>query len=335
VAAGLALGGVLLKRRPELGAAALVVVHTASQLVFQAPNRSTEDARVYAEPPPLRALVPAGALLVHGSEGELFGRENLVAGDYPDDHVRWLDRRTQLELYPGGGVPWGVHYDLNASPEGLDSFLIAAAADLVQDAPDDRERLRLLAGWGVTHLVVTRPLEPADLARVRVLGQARVYGAPVALYALTSPAPRAAFLGRVERAEHINRAVERLRAPGFDPRERVVVAGAGPELAGEGGEATVVEWAPERLVVEVEARSPGVLVLQRSLLPIFRATVGGRPVPLLAANLCRMGVELPAGRHRVVVETDRRPLAWSLAASLAGLLGLVALSRVRGPAPRR
>ena len=112
---------------------------------------------------------------------------------------------------------------------------------------------------------------------------------------------------------------------GLDYRTAVLL-GEGPPLAGEGGTAEVAEEGPERLVVEVRARSAGVLMVQRAWLPIYRAAVDGAPAEPVPVSLYRMGVELPAGEHRVVIETDRRPLAGTLAAAAAGLLALLGLA---------
>ena len=108
-----------------------------------------------------------------------------------------------------------------------------------------------------------------------------------------------------------------------------VLPGAGPVERWEGGEARLVASDTEGLVVEVSARSPGVLVVQRSHLPLYRATVDGEDTPILIANLHRQGVRVPAGEHRVEIRTDRRPLTRSLWLALVGLAALVPLARRR------
>ena len=49
----------------------------------------------------------------------------------------------------------------------------------------------------------------------------------------------------------------------------------------------------------LNAASPAVLVVQRAFLPLYRARVDGRPATLRVANLHRIGVDVPRGRHRV------------------------------------
>lgn len=326
VAAALGLSSLLVRRRPAVAGAALLVIHVASQLIFQAPNLSMDAAAIYRQPPPLLEWIPPSAEVVHGGEGGLFGRQNLVAGDYPNDHVRWLDRRTYLELYPGAGVLWGRRYEIHVSPEGLDTFLNAAAAQLIRQAPDDGLRLRLLELWGVDRLILPRELDAAGSRRARRLHSEKVFGEPVTVWELSEAEPDVAFYGRLVRAPHVNRAVEILTDADFEPGTVAIVPGGGPAQEGEGGTARLVEVGWESWEIEVEARSPGVLVLQRTHLPIYRATVDGEPVATVPVNLHRIGVELPAGRHRVKIEAHRGPLHRSLWGAAIGLLGLLAVA---------
>ena len=88
--------------------------------------------------------------------------------------------------------------------------------------------------------------------------------------------------------------------------------------------------AAKNMDLEVDAPGPGALVVHRAHLPIWRARVDGRPAPVVAANIHRLGVELGPGRHRVELWVDRRPL-WAAGAVAAGAaLALLALA-----APRR
>ena len=75
---------------------------------------------------------------------------------------------------------------------------------------------------------------------------------------------------------------------------------------------------PESLHLEVRAESAGALVVQRAFLPLYRATVDGRPAPLVAADLHRMALELEAGTHEVRIRVDRRPFHSSLPLALIG-----------------
>ncbi|MEJ2085428.1 MAG: hypothetical protein P8Y44_07085 [Acidobacteriota bacterium] len=87
----------------------------------------------------------------------------------------------------------------------------------------------------------------------------------------------------------------------------------------------------EAIDVEVEAPAAGVLVVQRSFLPIYRARVDEEEVPIVVANMHRLGVELEPGQHTVEIWIDRRPTRLAVLASLLGLASLGSLGwRFRG-----
>ncbi|MGB6362937.1 MAG: hypothetical protein WBG64_09760, partial [Thermoanaerobaculia bacterium] len=75
--------------------------------------------------------------------------------------------------------------------------------------------------------------------------------------------------------------------------------GTGESTSGPGGSVEIIATGPERLEVAVDAVGPGVLVIQRAYLPLYRATVDGEETPIRIANMHRMGIELPAGSHAV------------------------------------
>jgi hypothetical protein len=124
----------------------------------------------------------------------------------------------------------------------------------------------------------------------------------------------------------VRAAFERLAAPGFDPRTDAVLfePGRSPQPSA-GGTARVLRRGPESLEIE-SAAGPGgaLLVVQRANL-LFEATIDGEPAEVLTANAHRIGVQVPAGRHRVRLAVDRGPLRRSLLGMAVGVLGLVGL----------
>ena len=61
-------------------------------------------------------------------------------------------------------------------------------------------------------------------------------------------------------------------------------------------------------------------MVQRAFLPLYRATVDGEPVPLVAADLHRMAVELEAGSHEVRIWATRGPFYLALLLAVAGVI---------------
>ena len=84
--------------------------------------------------------------------------------------------------------------------------------------------------------------------------------------------------------------------------------------------------APDRVVVEAEASGAAHLVLVDAYDPGWRATVDGRPSPVLRANVAFRGVALPAGRHVVEFLYRPRSVMWGLWISGAALLAGAALA---------
>lgn len=98
--------------------------------------------------------------------------------------------------------------------------------------------------------------------------------------------------------------------------------GCEPE-AGPGATVTVTGYAADRLRVEVEAPSPGFLVISDGYHPRWTARVDARPAPLLRADYLRKAVPVPAGTHSVTFQFDPGTLLPGL--GLFTFLGLSAL----------
>jgi len=94
--------------------------------------------------------------------------------------------------------------------------------------------------------------------------------------------------------------------------------------------ATRVEDTPNRVAFEVETSAPGYLVLADTWYPGWKATVDGRTVPVLRANIAFRAVALPqAGKHHVVFSYYPVGLNSGLALSLTTMV-LLSLVSMRG-----
>ena len=321
------------RRRPRLAGALLLAIHLASQLVLLRPLLASDEVAVYRADPPLAARIPAGSRVAHGADDGLFGPSTIPVSAFPDAGLRWRQRQMHAGLYPASGMQRGLRYEFNLSPEGLDSFLTRATAQAF-GLLGDADRVRLLAASGVDYLLLEREPDPAASAQLEPLGDEPIPGGTARLYRLRRTAPEVRFAGRVHGSESLNEALERLLDPAFDLTTTTVLAGARASTSGAGGTVEVLAEGPESLRLEVRAESAGALVVQRAFLPLYRATVNGRPAPLVAADLHRMAVELDPGTHQVHIRADRRPFHASLPVALAGALLLLAgTARLRRAAP--
>lgn len=328
----LALALALARRRPRLGAALLLPIHAAGQLFLLGSLLLTDASSFYREPSPAVEAIPEGSRVAHTGYGALFGPR--PQPPLPDRRLLWTLRQDFFALTPAAGIlHGGYRYEMARSPEGLGSFLGRVAFERVSArGMSDLDRVRALSRWGVEIVIAQRPLHGVPPEWSRRVGTWRGPVAPVHVYRLPRAAPEVLFAETILRTPHLNAAWDLLRDPGFDPERHAVIPGDAVDPLPEGGSdgpagrLRVVRRGPEAVEVEVDAPGPGVLVVQRSHLPIWRATVDGAPAEVEPANLYRMGVRVPAGAHRVRLWVDRRPLVASLAGSGLGATGLLALA---------
>jgi hypothetical protein len=314
------------RRRLALAGAALVTVHLSGQLLLLHPVLARDELEPYLQPPALLQAVDAGATVVHGSAGGLFGRVPLRPEAFPDLRLQWLQRQIFADLYPVAGILWGRRYDFSQSAEGLDGFLTRATAQSMPQL-SDVQRVRLLAASGVDYLLLGRELNHEALPEVELVERAKSAAGELLVYRLLQRAPHLQFVGKVLRAPHLNAALSWLTAADFDPTTTAVLPPGGAELDGPRGRVDLLRQGPESLAVRVISEHPGVLVIQKAFLPLYRASADGREVPIVAANMHRLGIELPAGVHEVRLWIDRRPLLAAFVVSVLAMLGLVVLVR--------
>lgn len=89
--------------------------------------------------------------------------------------------------------------------------------------------------------------------------------------------------------------------------------------------ATIVSYAPERVVIQVDAGSPALLVLTDTFYPGWRARVDGDDTEILRANGLFRAVPVPTGRHEVVFSYEPASLRVGLLGSMLGALLLVGI----------
>lgn len=325
-------------RDRHLAGALLLLIHFSGQLYLLQPlidTVSTEDGlRELRDLPQPLAQLPDGIRLLHGAgAARLFGAPPMDLPQRFEDPA--LSNLTRLEFRsaaPYAGIAHGFPYELNRSPEGLDSFTSVALAKVFPGL-NDAERVRIAAALGVDALLLQRPLDPSIAS---TLDPPRIMNDPVLptwLYTLPRSLPEVVLVGRTFQAPSPGDAIRQLSAPSFDPRTMAVHDGEGPALDGDGGTAQLLHQSAEKTVVEVESEAGGLLVTQRAWLPIYRAFVDGVEAPLEVVNIYKTGVRVPAGRHRVEIATDRRPTRAALALSLATVFFLAWRLRRPGDDP--
>ena len=131
----------------------------------------------------------------------------------------------------------------------------------------------------------------------------------------------AAFVPDGEVLDYVDRigaAALRRRALVSDPRDaQAATKCPGPD------EARIVQYYPQRVLVEANAACPGWLVLADAYAPDWRASVDGAQAEVHRVNFVQRGVRIPAGRS--MLEFDYRPRFLFAAAWVSALAWMLAL----------
>jgi hypothetical protein len=163
-----------------------------------------------------------------------------------------------------------------------------------------------------------------------------VHSGDVKVYQNVDVLPRAFVVYRSAVAADDEQVLDLMRDPAFDPAAEVILSPVegqgevtGMTLAGVPTTGSVrseplhISYAPERVEVEVVARSPGYLLLTDAWYPGWEATVDGEPVPVRRADLLFRAVRLDAGRHQVVFVFRPASLRIGAVVTMAGFVSLV------------
>jgi hypothetical protein len=138
--------------------------------------------------------------------------------------------------------------------------------------------------------------------------------------------PRAFVVHRAEIVKD-DQVLTRMKQPDFRP-DQVVLLSEGRSLEDTEetkkeaiAAATIAEYKPERVVVNVKADKPGYLVLTDTWYPGWVAWVDGQRAPIYRADYIFRAVPLAAGQHSVVFEYHPASFAWG--AAISGLSTVV------------
>lgn len=295
----------------------------------------TDSTAFYRQPPRFARELAAGTPVVSATRTSAIPRPK-PSYRLPRGATRALWRHIDhLDLAYPTAIRAGLRQPLCPDAVGLHTPTMHLLTGALREIEESR-LLPWLRALGVEAVVrVDRPRR----AGWRRLAEEERFGVPTHLYTLEDPAPEVWWPEAVVPVAGPEEAFWTV-ADGADPLRRVVVPRELEPPVQEhraGGRVRLVEEAPDRLVVEVEGPG-GLLALRRSFHPIYRAVLeptdgshGARRLATYPLNLVLMGVEVPPGRHRVVVEVSAWPetLAGLVALCLAlGLVWIVVSRRV-------
>jgi hypothetical protein len=170
----------------------------------------------------------------------------------------------------------------------------------------------------------------------------RVFDGETVIYRNESALPRAYVVPRATIVDGATEALATVLSSGFDPRRQVVLERDGPNDSpapvhggAVTGEASIVEYTDDRVIVEADATGDAWMVLGDTYYPGWSATVNGLAAPIERANYVLRAIRIPAGTSRV--EFVYRPVlfrvgaAVTLGALVVVLIGGALRSRRRVP----
>lgn len=230
-----------------------------------------------------------------------------------------------------------VYRELTASFEGRIATLTAPKG---REPPASRRRLLDLAATRFLLMSTRARARPDVMAFVRDAGlePRPALGPGLELVENPHALPRAYVTYRARRAPPPRELLSLMAREGFDPLvESWVEAEAdlerAPNAPPRGAAAVIVRDDPQVVEVQATLAAPGLVVLADTYAQGWRATVDGKPAPLLATNHLFRGVPTPAGVHLVRFEYRSRAFEIGAAVTLASALGLALLGwRVKGRA---
>jgi hypothetical protein len=222
---------------------------------------------------------------------------------------RRYDRLWRRSVHEGGPSDTPTT-SAKLTPQALPALRLLSVTDVVQDPDDPR---------------VTSPALPLTYDRD-----------DLRVYRLAGALPRAGVVASQRVVGGDDAQLDAVLDPSFDGRRTVITGaplpGLGEGAAGSAGRAKIVEYEPEKVVIDASARRPAELVLTDVSFPGWKVKLDGKDADLHRVDYLLRGTSLPAGRHRV--EFSYEPVSFR-AGWIVSLIALVALLGTLAVALRR
>jgi uncharacterized membrane protein YfhO len=118
-----------------------------------------------------------------------------------------------------------------------------------------------------------------------------------------------------------------LGTPGFDGHRTALIdvpVALEPLSAGAQETTRVSSTSLDRMELEVEAQSRGLLVLSENYYPGWRATIDDQPAPIYRVDSALRGVVVPRGHSRVVLRYAPASIYWGGLLTILAFVGTLA-----------
>jgi hypothetical protein len=217
----------------------------------------------------------------------------------PNQSAAWLSLYYRMSGQPMYGIASGIEYSVYLSVDHLNTResdnLYKACMALDEDS-----RIRMLENLNSSLLLSFGEIENSRLRPLRSFDTRS--DIEVNAYWLDLAAPRAYFAPGVIKASSREEALIFVSRPDLSAFGNVVLED--PSISGQAtqegsGEVKVLAHENQSVLCEIEAKTPGYLVLLDSYYPGWRAWVDGTEASILRANYAFRAVRLSPGSHKV------------------------------------
>jgi hypothetical protein len=249
----------------------------------------------------------------------------------------------------------GVTFEIDVERDGKAEVVYRRKVDATSRQSDpqwinDSIDLSGYAGQDIFLAFVTRPIKAEAYAgavwgdiRLTSLGTeasdqyATVYDDEVRILENSDVLPRALLVQDAVPVANLDEAIATMKRGDIDPRQTAVVEGAPTaEITALGtntGTSDITTYTAQHVRVDVNVKSPSLLVLTDAVYPGWTATIDGQLAPIYATDAAFRGVFVPAGQHQVDFSYEPWSFRVGLVIAVFGAFG--GLTVLCGLNPRR
>lgn len=294
---------------------------------YSRPVNKTVPASLLQNPPEQLAEFPPSAGRVF-SDGILFGNKEFMIPD-PESEIPSSLRRFLQRLDPYTANIWGYAYALEPDPDLMVSPWAYHALNLLDSESGLRtegwsERAyRYLGTWNIGTIVRRRSPE-AQMEEMRRTG---LQPEPVRLQRNPYVLSRIRFLSEGVFAPNLAQAVDLVsdrdfQVASFDAIVDPVRSSSAPTSAFDSRVQVIeVKDSGSTLEIQYQVDRTAFMVAAITADRDWRAYVDGVSTPIYVTALGQMGVELPAGRHRLTLKYRNRAVGLGAVLTLLSIIG--------------
>jgi len=302
-----------------------IVAHLAGLILIAFPVLPTIPSEGY---PPANPVADFLLRSPPGRHYSLFSQEAWIdayvrAGGWREDltpYVYFLSLlRPDVNLAYGLASSQGCTGLYHEGNEFLSTMFGRTSPDLTHPPTRvDDSMLAWLRVMGVRYVTTVRPLIHPGLNEI-FKTSFPWKGFQVRVYELSKPGMRVRVVGSAVPGQGLVKEIMWLGRPGEDPSQATIIRGLkqAKGTPGPAGTARIEHEGPEHLLVSVDARRPGYLVVADTAYPGWHAYLDGQEVEIRTADLVYRAVEVPAGHHQVLMAY--RMHGWSMSVVVMAL----------------